>query len=88
MGIAAPLELPKGMVEGGRRARASEKAGEGKTVRDLTRMLVIVSGWIRCGLNWYLPQYQHMFHLPWAEEFGIVVRFQIELINNLSLGFR
>jgi len=54
VGMAAPLVLPKGIVEGGRRARAREKAEEGKTVRDLTRMLVIVSGWIRCGLNWYL----------------------------------
>jgi len=54
VGIAAPLELPKGIVDGGRRARASEKAGEGKMVSDLTRMLVIVSGWMRCGLNWYL----------------------------------
>jgi hypothetical protein len=44
----------KGMVEGGRRERQRLKAGEGKTVRALTRMLVTVSGWRRCGLNWYL----------------------------------
>jgi len=31
----------------GRRERAREKAGEGKTVRDLQRMLVVVSGWRR-----------------------------------------
>ena len=48
------LELWNGIVEGGRRASESEKAGEGKTVRALTRMLVTVSGWSRCGLNWYL----------------------------------
>lgn len=44
VGMAAPLAFPKGIVDGGRRARARLKAGDGKTVRDLTRMLVIVSG--------------------------------------------
>ena len=39
---------------GGRRCRASEKSGEGKTVRALTRMLVMVSSFVRWGLNWYL----------------------------------
>lgn len=39
---------------GGRRASEREKAGEGKTVRALARMLVVVSGWRRWGLNWYL----------------------------------
>jgi hypothetical protein len=39
---------------GGRRWIANEKSGEGKTVRDLTRILVIVSSLVRCGLNWYL----------------------------------
>ncbi len=39
---------------GGRRCSASEKSGEGKTVSDLTRMLVMVSSRVRCGLNWYL----------------------------------
>ena len=43
-----------GMVEGGRRPRHREKAGEGKTVKALTRMLVTVSGCRSCGLNWYL----------------------------------
>src|SRR5947209_18387220 len=42
------------MVEGGRRARQSEKTGEGKIVSAFTRMLVTVSGCRRCGLNWYL----------------------------------
>ena len=37
---------------GGRRCRLREKSGEGKTVRALTRMLVIVSSRERCGLNW------------------------------------
>lgn len=32
---------------GGRRCKASEKSGEGKTVRALTRMLVIVSSRVR-----------------------------------------
>lgn len=31
-----------------------EKSGEGKTVRALTRMLVVGSSRVRCGLNWYL----------------------------------
>lgn len=39
-------------VCGGRRERHSEKSGEGKTVRALTRMLVIVSSLERVGLNW------------------------------------
>jgi hypothetical protein len=43
-------------VCGGRSERQSEKSGEGKTVRDLTRMLVIVSSRARCGLNWYLEE--------------------------------
>jgi hypothetical protein len=37
----------KGWVWAGRRARQREKAGEGKTVRALARMLVTVSGWRR-----------------------------------------
>jgi len=36
---------------GGRRWRAREKSGDGKTVKDLTRMLVMVSSFVRCGLN-------------------------------------
>lgn len=39
---------------GGRRCKAREKSGDGKTVRALTRMLVMVSSRFRCGLNWYL----------------------------------
>jgi len=39
-------------VWAGSRARQSEKAGEGKTVKALTRTLVTVSGWRRWGLNW------------------------------------
>lgn len=38
-------------MEGGRSARASENAGEGKTVRALTRTFVTVSACVRCGLN-------------------------------------
>jgi hypothetical protein len=41
-------------VCGGRRERQRLKSGEGKTVRALTRMLVIVSSLARVGLNWYL----------------------------------
>ena len=41
-------------MDGGRSERAREKAGDGKIVRALTRMLVTVSGWRRWGLNWYL----------------------------------
>ncbi len=39
---------------GGRRERPRLKSGEGKTVRDLTRMFVVVSSRVRWGLNWYL----------------------------------
>ena len=39
---------------GGRRESPRLKSGLGKTVRDLTRMLVVVSSRVRCGLNWYL----------------------------------
>jgi hypothetical protein len=39
---------------GGRRERQRLKSGLGKTVRALTRMLVVVSSRVRCGLNWYL----------------------------------
>lgn len=39
---------------GGRRWRAREKSGAGKTVRAFTRMLVMVSSRARWGLNWYL----------------------------------
>lgn len=45
-------EVPKGCVCAGRRARDSEKAGDGKTVRAFARMLVVVSVWRRWGLNW------------------------------------
>ena len=38
----------------GRRAAQRLKSGAGKTVSDLTRMLVIVSSLARWGLNWYL----------------------------------
>ena len=38
------LEFWYGIVEGGRRARESEKAGDGKTVSALTRIFVTVSG--------------------------------------------
>ena len=40
----------------GRRERQREKSALGKTVRDLTRMLVMVSSRVRWGLNWYLEQ--------------------------------
>ena len=49
---ATPVEGRR--MFGGRRWRQREKSGEGKTVRALTRMLVIVSSLVRCGLNWYL----------------------------------
>lgn len=39
---------------GGRRWRHREKSGEGNTVRALTRILVVGSSRVRCGLNWYL----------------------------------
>lgn len=39
-------------IWGGRRCRQRLKSGEGKTVRALTRMLVIGSSRVRCGLNW------------------------------------
>ena len=39
---------------GGRRCRQREKSEPGKSVRALTRMFVIVSSRVRCGLNWYL----------------------------------
>lgn len=43
-----PVEdAPNGCVCAGRRARESEKAGDGKTVNALARMLVVVSGWRR-----------------------------------------
>jgi hypothetical protein len=32
---------------GGRRCSANEKSGDGKTVKDLTRMLVMVSSFVR-----------------------------------------
>lgn len=48
------MVVGKGWVFVGSRARQSEKAGEGNTVRALARMLVTVSGWIRWGLNWKL----------------------------------
>jgi hypothetical protein len=38
-------------IWGGRRERQRLKSGEGKTVRDLTRMLVVVSSRVRWGLN-------------------------------------
>jgi hypothetical protein len=38
----------------GRRERQRLKSAEGKTVRALTRMLVMVSSRARWGLNWYL----------------------------------
>jgi len=53
-------EAPRGGWEagermwGGRRCRLREKSGEGKTVRALTRTLVVGSWTRRCGLNWYL----------------------------------
>lgn len=53
-GVEDVDEEGKGCVCGGRRAREREKAGEGKMVRALARMLVVVSGWRRWGLNWYL----------------------------------
>lgn len=37
---------------GGKRCRQRLKSGEGKTVRALTRMLVVGSSRVRCGLNW------------------------------------
>ena len=42
---------------GGRRERHRLKSGEGKTVRALTRMFVVVSSRVRCGLNWYLVRF-------------------------------
>jgi hypothetical protein len=46
----------------GRSERQRAKSGSGKTVRALTRMLVMVSSRLRCGLNWYLESHgcQHM----------------------------
>lgn len=41
------LEEGKGCVCAGRSAREREKAGEGKTVRALARIFVVVSGWRR-----------------------------------------
>jgi len=41
-------------VETGRRCVQRAKSGEGKTVRDFTRMAITVSSRERCGLNWYL----------------------------------
>jgi hypothetical protein len=38
------MSEPKGIDDAGSSARHNEKAGEGKTVRALTRMLVAVSG--------------------------------------------
>lgn len=52
-GVAVLVDNGRRMC-GGRRWRAREKSGAGKTVRALTRMLVIVSSRARCGLNWYL----------------------------------
>jgi hypothetical protein len=46
-GVEDVDEEGKGCVCGGRRARERENAGEGKTVRALARMLVVVSGWRR-----------------------------------------
>lgn len=39
---------------GGRRCVQREKSGAGNTVRAFTRMLVVGSSRVRCGLNWYL----------------------------------
>lgn len=52
---AAEVECKVRMWDG-KRAVQRLKSGAGKTVRDLTRMLVIVSSLARCGLNWYLFQ--------------------------------
>lgn len=41
------LPCEYGIVEGGSSERASENAGDGKTVNALTRMFVTVSGWRR-----------------------------------------
>jgi len=46
------LEIEEERVWGARRERHRLKSGEGKTVRDLTRMLVMVSSRVRWGLNW------------------------------------
>ena len=43
-GVEGVVDEGNGCVCGGRRAREREKAGEGKMVRDLARMLVVVSG--------------------------------------------
>lgn len=45
------LEMLLLSVWGCRRERQRLKSGEGKTVRDFTRMLVIVSSRVRWGLN-------------------------------------
>lgn len=45
------------VICGGRRAREREKSGDGKTVRALTRMFVIVSSRVSWGLNWYLADH-------------------------------
>lgn len=50
-GRAAEVEEGERMC-GGRRWRQRLKSGEGKTVRAFTRMLVVGSSRIRCGLNW------------------------------------
>lgn len=68
----------------GRRERPRLKSEEGKTVRDLTRMLVMVSSRARWGLNWYLLK-PHRQLFP-AEDYNMRLRkscrqLQIELIK-------
>ena len=53
-GVGAVLLVVGERMWGGRRCRRREKSGEGKTVRALTRMLVVGSSRVRWGLNWYL----------------------------------
>ena len=52
-GFDADVEFGVRMC-GGRRCKHNEKSGEGKTVSALTRILVVDSSRVRCGLNWYL----------------------------------
>ena len=50
-GVGAVLLVVGERMCGGRRCRRREKSGEGKTVRALTRILVVGSSRVRWGLN-------------------------------------
>lgn len=61
---------------GGRRWRQRLKSGEGKTVRALTRMLVVGSSRARGGLNWYLC---------WEEEIDVLAGCSIEVFCGIGI---